>query len=76
MPDQPQRPATEGVVPRGELASRVLAMLASSFDGAVPENVAPWNQASPENVASLWCRTTIWNGRPITSAIRCKFSAE
>ena len=26
MPDQPQRPAIEGALPRGELASRVLAM--------------------------------------------------
>jgi hypothetical protein len=34
MPDQPQRPATEGVLPRGELASRVLAMPTDTNPGA------------------------------------------
>ena len=66
MPDQPQRPATEGALPRGELASRVLAM---------PTDINPKGDIfggwimSLMDMAGKMSATTIANGRVVTVAV-------
>jgi len=66
MPDQPQRPATEGALPHGELASRVLAM---------PTDINPKGDIfggwimSLMDMAGKMSATTIANGRVVTVAV-------
>ena len=66
MPDQPLRPAIEGALPRGELASRVLAM---------PTDVNPKGDIfggwimSLMDMAGKMSATTVANGRVVTVAV-------
>ena len=66
MPDQPQRPATEGALPRGELASRVLAM---------PTDINPKGDIfggwimSLMDMAGKMSATSVANGRVVTVAV-------
>ena len=66
MPDQPQRPAIEGALPRGELASRVLAMPTDTNPRG--DIFGGWIM-SLMDMAGKMSATTIANGRVVTVAV-------
>jgi acyl-CoA thioesterase YciA len=66
MPDQPQRSATEGALPRGELASRVLAMPTDTNPKG--DIFGGWIM-SLMDMAGKMSATSVANGRVVTVAV-------
>ena len=66
MPDQPQRPAIEGALPRGDLASRVLAM--PTYTNPRGDIFGGWIM-SLMDMAGKMSATTVANGRVVTVAV-------
>ena len=66
MPDQPQRPAIEGALPRGDLASRVLAMPTDTNPRG--DIFGGWIM-SLMDMAGKMSATTVANGRVVTVAV-------
>ena len=66
MPDQPRRAATDGPLPRGELASRVLAMPTDTNPKG--DIFGGWIM-SLMDMAGKMSATTVANGRVVTVAV-------
>ena len=66
MPDQQQRPAIEGALPRGELASRVLAM---PIDTNPRGDIFGGWIMSLMDMAGKMSATSVANGRVVTVAV-------